>query len=970
MSARERSNEPRRLAVSDLRDIVRDPSELAKGARIFDGGDLAHLARHERKLFADAEGSGSAPYKVQIVFDERDVRARCSCIAARTRPFCKHAAGLLVAWSRAPESFAEAVAPPPGAAGDARRKQVKKGRVEAADLMARGVEQVTTLVRELAVAGVAALAADRAEQVRGLGAALREARLRRLSARTLELADHLARAAARSDLFDPNEYAGLLGDMLLTARKLEKHVAGEPLADEHVEELVGKTWTKKDRKPIAGLELVEYAFMSRTTSDGYVVRESRFVDLASGEHFCEKQILPGFLARRTNPKPSWAGRVLAGASGSVYPSFSPRRLDLEETGTEARLDHAAVARLVEGALPTAGAALSRLQESRRDLFAPDTVPVALRADTVLADGARMQVVDETGAALFLPDERDAAEALARALRGPRLAALLGDVAVDGALPTLFPLAAAVEERGVLALVPLARLDAAVLLESRKVRARAAREQRGRAARWVEIARQAGASGAALVLGEVREELAQALASGLATVVPRLTEPLASRLRDLSLARQADLLSRLSARSDPADKLDDLVKLHQVLGMALARLAGAAQVDRAALEPVPTCESVHVRRAAAPLGPAEVAALQGAGKLNRFEAAVHHARHYESMSPEALAGAIYPTWADGSAAPYVAAALARAPAAAIEAARRVLEPDAAPARAGWQRSTARAARLTAIRVLAAAGTREAAGVLAAAARRREADPALAAHAERALAGGVEPEARTKTRDHLSYGVLNASVVEGRVSALRALADGAFVEAIPIVRASFAGDLSGEVRKEAAYALARLGDVESVETMVEMLRERGRAPEEAKVAARALGMLGDVRGLDELLRAWAEGWHPAIVGEAIREVGAAALEPMVRMLEEMPRLAERKAALGVIAALPAADVAGVLVARLEGGAGGDDFCKRAGFYLSIAASQPEAAALIVRRIVELQPALLDRSRSSSDEKSLARKCAKYL
>src|SRR6185369_722594 len=128
--------------------------------------------------------------------------------------------------------------------------------------------------------------------------------------------------------FDPGEYAELVGDLLLTARKLEKHLAGEPLADEHVEELIGKTWTKKDRKPIAGLELLEIAFASRVTPDDFVIRESRFVDLASGEHFSEKQILPGFLAKRTEPKKSWAGKILRNASGSLYPTYAPKRLDL------------------------------------------------------------------------------------------------------------------------------------------------------------------------------------------------------------------------------------------------------------------------------------------------------------------------------------------------------------------------------------------------------------------------------------------------------------------------------------------------------------------------------------------------------------------------------------------------------------------------------------------------------------------
>src|SRR5690242_14815746 len=93
-----------RITVSELRGIVTDAGELAKGARLFDEGGLSHLARHEAKLFADAQGS--TVYKVQAVCDDKGWRGKCSCMAARSRPFCKHAAGLLVAWQRTPDAFA------------------------------------------------------------------------------------------------------------------------------------------------------------------------------------------------------------------------------------------------------------------------------------------------------------------------------------------------------------------------------------------------------------------------------------------------------------------------------------------------------------------------------------------------------------------------------------------------------------------------------------------------------------------------------------------------------------------------------------------------------------------------------------------------------------------------------------------------------------------------------------------------
>ncbi|HEY7375040.1 MAG TPA: HEAT repeat domain-containing protein [Polyangia bacterium] len=962
----------RKLTLADLREIVADATELAKGAKVKDDGGLAHLSRFGGKLFADAAGSGAAPYKVQVLFEDKGIRGRCSCMASRSRPFCKHAAALLVAWAHAPESFAEAAAPPPGASpGEAKKKDVKRGKVDDKDLMARGIEQVGTLVRELGVSGVASLAADRVDQVRALGETLREAKLRRVSARTIELSGHLAKAAARSDGFDPAAYAELIGDLLLTIRKLEKHVGGEALADEHVEELIGKVWTKKDRKPIDGLTLVEYAFLSRTTADSFVIRESRFVDLASGAHFSEKQILPAFLVKRTDPKKSWTGRLLDKASGSVYPSFPPRRLDLETPGAVGALGPAALEALIEKALPDVGAALLALQERRRDIFAPDALPVALRVEAVLADGERLQVVDGTGAALFLPEGGpeggEAAEALAAVLREGALAALVGDVALDGALPTLFPLAAIVRARRGLGLFPLG-IDAAAFLESKKLRARAP-EAPGRAStRWVDIARRVGVSAAAIALGEVRDEMAHALATGLSSVTPRFAEPLAARLRDLGLAKQADLLAATAAKNDPAEKLDDFVKLHQVLGIALARLAGASQVDRARLERVPGYDSVFIPSPERTYPPREIASLQAANRINRYQAAVYYDRHFGAMRPEEIAASVYPAWADGSASAYLARALAREPAIAIEAARRVLEADAGKGRT----RTPRVAKLTAIAVLAEVGTDEAATVLAAVTRRKG-DEALIAHARRALEdAGTGPRAsgRDPEVDTLVRAVVHGSQKDERIRALRALGERAAVAAIPAMRASLGRDLSFDVREAAAYALAQLGDVDSVDTFVQLLRQRASgSSREAKVGAHVLGVLGDARGIDELLAAYAEGWQPGIVADAMRAIGPAVLEPLLTLIEAHPEIAERKAALGVIGALPVEDVTEALAARLDA-ASPADFCRRAALYVTIAGAHGDCATAIVKQIVRLRPGILDKKTSTSEEKALARKCAKYI
>src|SRR4029079_13874770 len=121
---------------------------------------------------------------------------------------------------------------------------------------------------------------------------------------------------------------------------------------------------------------------------------------------------------------------------------------------------------------------------------------------------------------------------------------------------------------------------------------------------------------------------------------------------------------------------------------------------------------------------------------------------------------------------------------------------------------------------------------------------------------------------------AAVVHGaqkdeRINALGALAARAAVAAIPAMRASLTRDVSAEVREATAYTLARLGDVDSVDTFVQLLRQRASSNKDAKVGAHALGLLGDARGIDELLAAYAEGWQPGIVADDQRALGHAGL-----------------------------------------------------------------------------------------------------
>ncbi|KYF97519.1 hypothetical protein BE20_38315 [Sorangium cellulosum] len=953
--------EVQRIGAAELRAFIQDAGELKKGTLLYDGGQLLNLARYENKLFCEARGSGASPYKVTLVYSDAPApgfKGRCTC-PARTfnTAFCKHAAALLVAWARAPESFAVSDAAPPGApGGETARKSVKKGAANAQALMKSGVEQVSTLVRELGVAGVATIGADRIEQMEKLAEGLRENRLRRLSARTLDLAALLrgqaagsapaARgpqaaagppAGARRGALPAVAYANLIADLLLTARKLEKHLAGEPLDDRHVEELVGKTWKASDRKPADALTLVEYAFSTRTTSDDFVIRESRFLDLESGLHFSEKQILPAFMAKRSDPKRSFAGEVLAGARATTYPGYPPLRLDFTDLGDKRPLDAGALDAVLARALPDVGAALTALQEHRKDVFAPDLVPVAVRIDTLFARGARLSAVDDKGEALHLPDDPALEERLAGSLRDARLRALLGDVGIDAALPTLWPLAAIVEGPLGLSLLPVVEQGAA------------ARSGPLEGSAWNAAAREAGASPAAIALGEVREELADALATGLTGLSARVTDPLAERLRDLRLEKQAALLQGLPQRPDPADRLDDFIKLYQVLEMALVRLAGATHVDRedGAIERVPTYESVAVARPDETLPPDEVARRRAAGAMNRYVAAVHHARYYASLPPGELVGSIFPIWADGTATPTIARTFAPLGAEAIAAAEKALTVKAG-----------RVAKLTAVRVLQAVvqhggpARAEAAAMLGRVAEHAK-DAGLRALARDALdvadstgPGGAAVRARRAARmervQELAKALGAAPTKEERLEALKALAELGDLAALPALRRAFYADAARGVREEAAYALAQLGDVEMVETFARMLASRGEDDREAKIAAYALGYLGDVRGLSELLSAYAEGYKPGIVADAIRALGPVALAPLVDLIEARPEIAKRAAALDALKKMDDTAVAGCLLERIEARRGDADFAEKAQLYLKLADVHPHSRREVATEI----------------------------
>jgi HEAT repeats len=942
-------SEVRRVAVAELRQFITDSSELSKGTELADKGGLAHLAKHANKVFADAAGSGASPYKTQIVFGEGKITGRCSCMAARTRPFCKHAAALLVSWARTPEAFAVAEAPPAPAPGQegSKRATVKRSKVDAAEAIKKGVEQASTVLSELWQTGVFALAGDRAEQVSELATSLRELGLRRLSARTLDLAALLRLAAKRDDAFPREAYASLVADMWLTVRKLEKHLAGEALADEHVEELIGRTWTKKDRKAIAGLMLAEYSFLQRTTPDGFLLRESRLIELESGEHYSEKQIIPAAFAKRIAPKVSYSGRTLRGASGSVFPSFAPKRLDLETPFTDAPIDAVALRAIEARALPSVSQAIAALAERRRDVFAPAWIPACVRVDLVVPSIGRLRFIDGEGGTLFLAGGREEEDALVAALDGAIAVAVLGDVALEGALPCLFPLAILTNKNGDLALIPLGAEDATAVLESKAARS----------ANWANEAKAAGASQAALMLGEVRDDLAGAFQEGVVGISTRFLDPLAERLRDLQLLKQADALAALAGK-EATDKLDGLVKLYQVLGIALTRLVGTAPLDRTALVPLATMASVAIVKPAQVLTPEAALAKEAQGAITRYERMYHIGAYYNSADAIDLLRHTDAHWGNGFAIPFVLRAALAHPALAIEQAVLVL--SATQNRSRYQPMPARLAMLTALRILTASSDPAAHEALRQLRGAERADGGMRILLQRALGG---PQLKKEQFDALCLAALSGSTKEDRERAIDALAVAAAEEAIPTLRAA-QRDKTNLVRRAAAYGLASLGATEALDTWVAWLE--GDSHDLAKIGVHAIGLLGDTRGAGPLLQAYARGFSPSIVNEALVQLGPFVLGPLLDLAEGQPELVKRTSLKSLVKQFPPR-MLGTLTAWIESaGDAADRRLQRAKLALDATSERDDIQVALIDWIVATYPTLADGA--DKESKALKRKLLK--
>jgi hypothetical protein len=588
------------------------------------------------------------------------------------------------------------------------------------------------------------------------------------------------------------------------------------------------------------------------------------------------------------------------------------------------------------------------------VFAPDALPVAMRADAVVALGDRLGVVGSEGDALLLAE----GGTLVAAVEGRRCSSSSATSTWTGSSPC-----------------------SARSASSRSPTASGARGPRGgqpaaggrrRHDGLADVGAGAGASPAALSLAEVRDELAVVLVNGLGSLTDRVADPLVTRLTDLGLERPAALLREVAARPDPADRLDDLVRLLQVLAVGAVRLAGTRRVDRATLVPVPGHPALLVPEPGPVLSEDEVARRRWAGTMGWPEAAVHRARRLASLPATALEP-IVPWWADASATPAVVAAATGGTAETGGRAATGGQSLRQRIEAATSLRFGLTAALTAVAIASASGSlggdllgsssdgpirrsRDGAGT---AGSRRPSGRCAWRLGGRWVLGGRRSAPRPGRSGRAGYAARAARLGARPRQPGRG---GARAPAPRIARCCRrSGARSGRTPLRTSGSRPRgrwrRWATRRWSTRSSTLAARARNPEAARGAAYGLGLLGDVRGVAALLDALAEGWKTSVVLDALRWSGEVVLPALVDRAFAEPALAGRRGFVSALESVPPTAVLDALQDRLAARPAPNG--RRQVALLRLAAAYKPVAAEIARAILALPPASADATaRRSAD------------
>jgi hypothetical protein len=500
----------------------------------------------------------------------------------------------------------------------------------------------------------------------------------------------------------------------------------------------------------------------------------------------------------------------------------------------------------------------------------------------------------------------------------------------GAIPCLHPLALVTKRGDLFELISLPAANAEALLEAKK-RNKASSSVR---VHWIDTARALGVSGAAVTLGEVREELANALSEGLNSLTPRRVEGQVARLNTLILAKPAALLTEVANRIDPAERLDDVIRLLQVLEIGLTRLAASRKVDRANLVRSPIHPAIETPVPDVHLTSDTLVTELNSNRLRGHTRAVAIDRALGSFDITTLSKLAPTLFGDGSVSTLVGARYAEHPDMALEIARDILLPDARRARYTMRgvSTFARVAKFTAVQVLKRMGTPASRKLLTEFLGKERIDPTLKALVQDAL----QPNTRREIPNEIMTGLV-AGNRDDRSTALDRIVQSGISSALPHVRRLAAADPSQPVRHRAWYTQAALLDVDAVPLWISALERRVSDDDAAREAIHALSHIGDNRAISPLLDAFIQGFKPTLLAEALQSFGAPILPALLDRVDALPELAERKAAQSTVGTLEATGVREAIAARLKETEHGA-LQERAQSYLKlVSASKPLKAAV---------------------------------
>lgn len=818
--------------------------------------DRIGLARAEdiRPRLTDLRVSGDAlvgtcpgelgPFAITVRV-ENDVRTHCGCGG---RQVCPHAAALLLTWAATPQRFA-------------------------AEPLEATLQRLETLVTRVLDEGLAEGRDRIAAELTLTGEQLWGHKVTRLSRCVAALARRMAyRKVAPSGV----SYARAIADIHRQCRKILAHYAGDPLPAGAAAALLGLE--PDDRAGPLVIELVEYAFDDGMEADDRVFRESRCVDLQSGRHLAERQTVPVLHCLDLPPLVPRDG-VRAGRA-QMIPGYAPMSVEIEDP-TEAELEHAAIEKLLAACLPGVPAALEAYQKAQSDPFAPEALPVAIRIDAIVAHQGRFAAA--TGKDGVLVSQRTIGQVRTHALAGQVLA-ILGEIAVESALIVLDAKALVLSADGVLRLVRLKPF--------------AAENEMDAVDRWSATAKAVGIRPAALHLGALRGQVADAAATGLGTAA---AAKWAATLQRFGMKKAADLATAIAelvpeVRPTTVDpiRVERWVELLRVVEHALVRASASVEVEPqlavSALAEVPAPAFVSVA---------------------------------DTVSVEALASR-FDLWADCRERPHVVARLSERPDLAIPAAKDAI--------AAWR---GRSVLDTALAILEAA---DPAAVGEIPVPTWTTDPLVpkrtgAARLEEFRRRGAPAEDRNrdvKLLDALASVRDPRRFPSARAACIREIGESGDRRGIPCIRQAWREGRADEIVEAAVVALAALGDT-SVLPWIDAEIDAGQR----RIAVEAAGRLGELRLAQAVVRTWSTRADD-LAQRAIAGFGLTILPLLIQTATDAPR-PER---FGVFESMPPGPVVSAANAVLA--ARGDDPVAVSGMLEILARVSPPAHEAAVKQL----------------------------